>query len=189
VRPRRVLDAGCGDGWIAGSVVAPEVVCVDQSKAAVDSARARGLDAHIADIADLPFEEGEFDAVMCNNVLYHLVDRDGAIAELARVLRPGGRFVGIYPFEDHLVELDRALGQVWDPEDFTCDNGIAELERHFEHVECREAGGAVLWETAADLQSYLDAFVELAGELRAPEGPYPFVATRRKCVLVADRAA
>jgi hypothetical protein len=46
-----------------------------------------------------------------------------------------------------------------------------------------------VWLTRADLQEYLDAYVELVGELTAPAGPYPFVARRRNCVLVADKAA
>jgi SAM-dependent methyltransferase len=187
VHPRRVLDAGCGEGWIASTIAAPELVCVDRSEAAVEAARARGLDARVADVESLPFADGDFDAVMCNNVLYHVPDRDRALAELARVLRPGGRFVGIYGFADHLQELWDAIGDPWDPDDFGCASG-AELERHFARVECRPAGGAVLWETREDLQEYLDAFVEMVGALAAPDRPYPFVATRHKCVLVADKA-
>jgi SAM-dependent methyltransferase len=188
VHPRRVLDAGCGEGWIASTIAAPEVVCIDQSGAAVEATRARGLDARVADIEALPFADGEFDAVMCNNVLYHVPDRQRALAELARVLRSGGRFVGIYGFADHLQELWDTIGDPWDPDDFGCSNGPAELERHFARVECRAAGGAVLWETRDDLQEYLDTFVEMVGPLTAPDGPYPFVATRRRCVLVADKA-
>ena len=189
IRPRRVLDAGCGDGWIAASVVAPEVVCIDLSLAAVESARARGLDARVADVAELPFADGEFDAVMCNNVLYHLPDRQRGIAELARVLRAGGRLVGIYGFDDHLQELVNATAFPVESGEFGCDQGQAELAPHFDRVERREAGGAVLWETRDDVQAYLDAYVELAGELEAPDGPYPFVARRHKCVLVADKAS
>jgi SAM-dependent methyltransferase len=187
VHPQRVLDAGCGEGWIAASVAAPEVVCIDQSEAAVAAARARGLDARIGDIAELPFDDGAFDAVMCNNVLYHVPDRRQAVTELARVLRGGGRFVGIYGFRDHLQEVWDAVGDPWDPADFGCES-TDELGPHFARVECRQAEGAVLWETRGHLQAYLDAFVELVGPLNAPYGPYPFVATRHKCVLVADKA-
>ena len=54
VRPSRVLAVGAGDGTIASMVAAPEVVCVDQSEAAVEAARARGLDARLADVQALP---------------------------------------------------------------------------------------------------------------------------------------
>jgi SAM-dependent methyltransferase len=189
VRPRRVLDAGCGDGTISSLVAAPEVVCVDQSPAAVEAARARGLDARVADVQALPFQNGEFDVVMCNHVLYHVPDRDRALGELVRVLRPGGRFVGIYSDGGHHAELWEAVGDPWaDQPDFDCDSGAAELARHFERVERRRVGGASLWETRAHLQEFLDAYEELVGPLVAPEGPYPFVTERRKCVLVAERA-
>jgi SAM-dependent methyltransferase len=190
VRPRRVLDAGCGTAWLASAVAAPEVVCVDRSAAAVEAARARGLEARVADIEDLPFDDGAFDVVMCNHVLYHLADRERGLRELARVLRPGGRFVGIYNFRDHLREVWDAVGRVWDDQpDFDCETGAVELARQFARVECRATTGSVVWLTRADLQEYLDAYVELVGELTAPAGPYPFVARRRNCVLVADKAA
>jgi SAM-dependent methyltransferase len=188
VRPKRVLDAGCGDATLASMIAAPEVVCVDQSRAAVQAAKARGLEAHLAKIEELPFREGDFDVVMCNHVLYHVSDRDRALRELARVLRPGGgRLVGIYSSRGHHRELWEAVGDPWrDQPDFDCETGLSELSAHFARVEARRVGGASLWETREDLQSFLDAYVELVGPLNAPEGPYPFVTARRKCVLVAE---
>ena len=44
----------------------------------------------------------------------------------------------------------------------------------------------MLWVAREDLQRYLDAYVEMFGPLEAPDGPYPFVATRAKCVFLAD---
>jgi hypothetical protein len=61
------------------------------------------------------------------------------------------------------------------------------LERHFMHVEERHTEGQVMWETGDDLQRYLDAYVEMMGPMTAPDGPYPFKATRFNCVYVADR--
>ena len=188
VRPRRVLDAGAGGGDYAAVLAAPEVVCVDQSEAAVEAARARGLDAHVADVAALPFGDGEFDVVVCNHVLYHVRDRERAIGELARVLRPGGRFAGIYNFRDHLAGVWSAVGDPWlDQPDFDCESGRNELGRNFLRVECRSTRGSVVWLTRDDLQAYLDAYLELLGPLVAPEGPYPFVADRHNCVLVAHK--
>jgi SAM-dependent methyltransferase len=187
-RPQRVLDAGSGRAELARLVVAPEVVCVDSSPAAVDAARALGLEAHLGDVEDLPFADASFDVVTCNWVLYHLPDVDRGLAELARVLRPGGRFVGIYNRRDNLRTLWSAVRDPWPADDFDCENGVAALERHFVRVERRDTGGEVLWEDRGALQAYLDAFVELAGELRAPAGPYPFRDTRANCVLVAEKA-
>jgi SAM-dependent methyltransferase len=187
-RPRRVLDAGSGRAELARLIAAPEVVCVDSSPAAVDAARALGLEAVRGDLDDLPFAYESFDVVTCNWVLYHLADVDRGLAELARVLRPGGRFVGIYNRRDNLRALWSAVGDPWPVDDFGCEKGVAALERHFVRVERRDTDGEVLWEDREALQTYLDAFVELAGEVRAPAGPYPFRDMRANCILVAEKA-
>jgi SAM-dependent methyltransferase len=188
VRPGKVLDAGSGDGGLAALVVGAEVVCLDQSEAAIEGARRRGLEAVRGDIAALPFADGEFDAVMCNWTLYHLPDVDRGLSELARVLRPGGRFVGIYNRAGHLAEAWEAAGHRWPDDPFSGENGTALLARHFARVERRDTGGEVLWQDRVSFQTYLDAYAELAGPLRAPDGPYPLRASRRNCVFVADRA-
>jgi len=106
VRPRRVLDAGCGSGDWATLIAAPEVFGVDSSEAAVAAARVRGVEAVVGDVADLPFEDESFDVVMCNAVLYHLPVPNAGLREFARVLRAGGRFVGGYTVvPEHLDEL------------------------------------------------------------------------------------
>src|SRR5437879_2650669 len=89
VRPKRVLDAGCGGGECAALIAAPEVIGVDLSPAATRATRSRGVQACRADLQHLPFTDASFDAVACNWVLYHLPDRDRGISELARVLSPG----------------------------------------------------------------------------------------------------
>ena len=135
-RPRRVLDAGCGNAEFAALVAAPEVVCVDASSAAVEQARGRRLRAEVAHIERLPFADEEFDLVTCNHVLYHLEDVEAGVAEIARVLRPGGRFVGVYNCRDHLAELwELVADSVWDREFFGCESGPDVLRRYFRRVE------------------------------------------------------
>jgi SAM-dependent methyltransferase len=184
-RPQRVLDAGCGDGALAALLTVPEVVCCDQSLAAVEAARARGLEASQADIQALPFEDASFDVVMCNWTLYHVADLDRGLRELARVCRPDGRFVGAYNLPGHLGEVWEAVGSPLPADTFNGANGVAPLGRHFDAVERRDTAGDVLWENREALQSYLDAYRELLGKVEAPEGPFPFRAGRRNCVLMA----
>lgn len=187
VRPTRVLDAGCGSGDFAALLTAPDVRCVDISPAAVDAARARGLRAEVSDIQKLPFPDGAFDVSVANWVLYHVHDRALAIAELARVLTPTGRFVGCYNAPGHLHELWSTIGVSVAVDDFNSDNGPAELRRSLRQVQAREVLSEVVWETHDRLQAYLNAYRTMYGSLRAPDGPYPFRATRRNVVLVADR--
>ncbi len=185
MRPHRVLDAGCGDGIFARAIAAPVVIGVDSSPAMVERARSRGVDARLATIEELPFADGEFDVVVCNWVLYHLEDLERGIAELARVVRPGGRFVGVYNREHHMDELwQRVRPELGADPDYD-----VELRGSFVRVEHRDTEAATLWETPTDLQRFLDAFVELVGPLTAPEGPYPFRVTRRNRVYVAERPA
>lgn len=97
----RVLDFGCGQGTIsvglAKAVEPGELHGIDvetsQVVAATEAARAGGHDNavfQVGDVTDLPFEDGWFDVVHCNAVLMHVPDTASALAEIARVLKPGG---------------------------------------------------------------------------------------------------
>ena len=92
----RVLDVGCGDGQIARALAAHgcAVVGVDPTERNLEVARERGGGPEYikGEAADLPFDDASFDAVVACLVFEHIDDLDGAIAEVARVLRPGGQF-------------------------------------------------------------------------------------------------
>ena len=89
----RVLEAGCGTGMILKEVAprAREAFGVDLSPGMLASARARNLKVVHGSITDLPFASGEFDVVYAFKVLAHVERIERALAELARVVRPGGR--------------------------------------------------------------------------------------------------
>lgn len=93
-RRRRLLEVGTGPGIDAAAFQAAgfEVAGVDLSPAHVELARAAGIDARVAAAQSLPFEDDSFDALWSMSVLMHLPDPDldAALAEFARVLRPGG---------------------------------------------------------------------------------------------------
>jgi 2-polyprenyl-6-hydroxyphenyl methylase/3-demethylubiquinone-9 3-methyltransferase len=94
----RVLDAGCGGGFLTNALAAAGYAAagVDRSRASLAQARARDATGtasyHAGDLVGLPFPDGAFDAVCAMDVLEHIEALDRAVAELARVLRPGGLF-------------------------------------------------------------------------------------------------
>ncbi len=94
---QRVLDVGTGEGQLARLAVADgaRVVGVDPTVAQLTVARARdgGVAYARANAEALPFADGSFDAVVVCLVFEHIVDYRPAIAEIARVLETGGRFV------------------------------------------------------------------------------------------------
>ncbi|GAA4759349.1 class I SAM-dependent methyltransferase [Actinomycetospora chibensis] len=98
-----VLDAGCGEGYM-GRLLAERgarVVGADISDSLVDAARAHedaerlGLRYEVASLEDLTEPDDSFDLVVCNHVLSDVADPGRALAELGRVLRPGGRLVAL----------------------------------------------------------------------------------------------
>lgn len=101
----QVLEVGCGIG-VGALILAREHSCqvtaVDRSDAMLDWARQRAATAGVsyriefqhADLDRLPFSGNSFDAVVAESVLSYVDDKEAAIAELVRVVKPGGR-VGI----------------------------------------------------------------------------------------------
>ncbi|WP_217213006.1 class I SAM-dependent methyltransferase [Streptomyces sp. AC550_RSS872] len=90
----RVLDVGTGPGTVAAAACArgARVTAVDAEPTMVELAvrAAPSADVRVAVLPELPFRDGEFDAVVANFVLNHVGRPKAALAELRRVLRPNG---------------------------------------------------------------------------------------------------
>lgn len=97
----RVLDFGCGPGTIsvglAEAVTPGELHGVDMEESQValarSAARAKELENaffRVGDATDLPFEDGFFDVAHCHRLLIHVPDTRAVLAEVKRVLKPGG---------------------------------------------------------------------------------------------------
>lgn len=102
LKDRRVLDAGCGTGYLSRRLAQEGaiVVGVDFSRGLLAFARREemasplGVTYHEGDLAEVPFlEDGSFDVAVSNMVLQDVRRYREAVAEIFRVLRPGGRFV------------------------------------------------------------------------------------------------
>lgn len=166
-----VLSVGCGPGdlWPDVAERVPDgwsLTLTDLSAGMLETASERlWVDLTdrtafaVADAATLPFRDGSFDAVTANHMLYHVPERDTAIAELARVLRPGGRLYAttngdgnmrrIYDVLEAVIGHRPAHGS-----EFTLQNGREQLERHFESVECRRFDDALLVDEVEPLVRY-----------------------------------
>jgi SAM-dependent methyltransferase len=111
LRPRpgkRILDVGCGTGTAEVSLARLRLsqihlfgvdIVVDRLRHAYTVTR--GINARVgyaaADACRLPFAEASFDSTYCVAVLQHIRDLSGALVELARVTRPGGRVLVVEP--------------------------------------------------------------------------------------------
>jgi ubiquinone/menaquinone biosynthesis C-methylase UbiE len=97
-----VLDLGCGTGAVALHLASRRITveAVDHSPGMIEVARdkaeraglAERITFHVGDIHDLPFDSGRFDGVTCQRVLHHISDPATVLAEVDRVLKPGGFF-------------------------------------------------------------------------------------------------
>jgi SAM-dependent methyltransferase len=108
----RALDVGCGIGDMLR--FRPGMVGVDVDPRSVGWCRAQGLNAVQMELDRLPFSDGGFDSVNLDNVLEHLVEPRPLLAEIRRVLAPGGRFLigvpgtkGYASDSDHKIFYDR----------------------------------------------------------------------------------
>ena len=117
----KVLDVGCGTGTLAialrakvgpgGEVVgldaAPEMIAVARDKAAK---RGADIDFRVGLIEEIPFPDDSFDLVLSSLMLHHLPEnvRQEGLAEIRRVLKPGGRFLVV----DLSVHGDSFVGHV-----------------------------------------------------------------------------
>jgi SAM-dependent methyltransferase len=189
IAPRRVLEVGCGQGWLSERIqreLGSHVVALDQSDHMVELTRRRGVEAIVGDVQALPFEDGSFDCAAAAWMLYHAMDLDEALAELARVLVPGGRLVAVTNSRDHLGELADLLGVERPEYCFSAENGEAKLRAHFSRTERREAYGWVTFPSRAEAQEHVDHMILWQGR-QLPDFDGPLRVRRTPVILVAHK--
>jgi SAM-dependent methyltransferase len=106
----RILDAGCGTGAALDALrgrADVAVAGVDPSSTMIAAARRRlgtCADLHTVSIGEMPFAEASFDAVLLLNVLYFSDAEGRMVADLHRVLKPGGRLIA---YVTHRATMER----------------------------------------------------------------------------------
>jgi len=192
LRPRRVLEVGGGQGELAERMqaeLAAEVTFLDQSERMVELARARGIaDAHVGDVQRLPFGSERFDTVVAAWMLYHVEDLEHGIAELARVLQPGGRLVAVTNSVRHLEELRLLFGTFMEGYErrFNAENGEAILRRSFDRIERTDTDVVAVVDDREVLDGYRDSLLYETRPL-PDELALPFRVHGRTSIFVATK--
>lgn len=120
----RVLEVGCGDGalWTCRHKELPRpisIVLSDISDGMIRDVRRnirqdlQSFTFQVFDCANIPYADNTFDLVIANHVLFYADDLPGTLQELARVLRPGGRFICSSYSSRHMHEI-RDLVRLFD---------------------------------------------------------------------------
>lgn len=170
-----VLECGCGPGWlwrnnlqripkechITVTDLSPGMVAEAEAALSSVSYDFRFFDA---DIMHLPFEDEAFDIVIANHMLYHVPDRQKALAEVRRVLRGDGRFIAATIGKNHMLEL-RDLRKELTPGVatiqaqvsgmFSLENGWSQLAPWFRHIELFKYANQLLVTNVDDLLAYV----------------------------------
>ncbi len=172
VAGRRILDAGCGSGPLFAALRdrGAAVTGFDKSAGMLELARRRlgdDADLRVADLAGpLPYRDGAFDDVIASLVLHYLQDWTAPLAELRRVLRPGGRLIASV---DHPLQGHPLLRP-----------GVDYFATHQYSIEPATPGGLrlVLWHRP--LPAMISAFTTAGFRIAAIDEPLPAPDTPRE---------
>ena len=187
--PARVLGVGCGRGEFAAQMQGHgiEVLALDQSEQMVQLASARGVDARVGGVQELPFADDSFDAVVANFMLYHLAELDQALGELARV---APALVAATMGYDQLREMWDLVGRDLSKRKglFMRETGEEILRAHYDAVRMIDLPATVEM-SADDMRTYIENSVahrHLAD--RVPDFEGTRTVTASTAVFVASRS-
>ena len=136
-----------GDGTLAVFDIQQEML--DHVKREADKRGLTNIEPTLGDAQSLPYDDGTFDAAYLVTVLGEIPDQDAALRELARVIRPGGRFVVGELFGDpHMVTL-RKLRERAERHGFRFERRLGTPLAYFARFEAVAKGAAAAGEAAA----------------------------------------
>jgi ubiquinone/menaquinone biosynthesis C-methylase UbiE len=169
VANKDVLEIGAGTGllWQYVNHETARLTLTDFSSAMVEQLRnVNGARVQQCDATDLPFADGSFDLVIANHMLYHVDSPDAALAQFARVLRPGGQLVVCLNGRDHLEELlvlGEAVGRtskILHNASITAETAPGFIKRHFVNVEALNSPGDFEVPNPGPVLEYLNSWAE-----------------------------
>lgn len=186
----RILEVGAGPAglWAENLDRLPpgwRVTLTDLSEGMVTTARERLAQAgapadaftiEVADIEQLPYADASFDVAIANHMLYHVPDRSVALAQLRRILRPGGALLAATNGKENMRELDGLLAPFTSHADdkewrasfrraFTLENGAEQLspffdgatiERYEDSLRVTDANALIAYVLSIDIPALRD---------------------------------
>lgn len=172
----KVLEIGCGTGslWIGHDDIIAELdslVLTDLLQGMLETAEANlgkssNVKYQLADIQDLPFEDGSFDIIIANSMLYHVPNLGKGLSEVRRVLKGDGRFycatLGKNNFMEEIAKWFKLGGESFTPNyNFTMQNGKSKLQSAFSDIEARLYDDSLHITDIDDLVTYLSSLSSL----------------------------
>ncbi|HNT25721.1 MAG TPA: methyltransferase domain-containing protein [Anaerolineales bacterium] len=171
-----LLELGCGPGglWFDNLGRIPpgwKITLSDFSPGMVEESQRKlgasgPFDFRVVDAQQIPFEDSSLDAVIANHMLYHVPDRPKALAEIQRVLKPGGHLYAatngqnnLHEIHELMLEIDPDLEhrarQTFGVSEFTLENGTAQLAPYFSSVVIRPYPDDLVVTEAEPLIAYI----------------------------------
>ncbi|WP_160686987.1 methyltransferase domain-containing protein [Clostridium sp. C2-6-12] len=150
-----VLELGCGNGslWIRNVDRIPKnckITLTDISEGMLEDARqnlgdySKKLNFNRVDAQNIPYEDNSFDVVIADHIFYHISDKQKALSEIKRVLKPKGYLYLATIGKNHLIELRELLKEFKSniviaqsdfAEDFGLENGATQISNYFDTIE------------------------------------------------------
>lgn len=176
----RVLELGCGAGsmWAACAKRIPSgwnITLSDFSAGMLQAAWrnlvviGRSFKFEQIDAQEIPYVDESFDIVIANHMLYHVPERPKALAEIRRVLKPGGHLVATTIGVNHLKEMSSWFERIGAEMDFSAENnpfslenGQEQLAAFFGKVETRRYADSLHIRETAPLLDYLRSSMRAA---------------------------
>lgn len=175
----RVIDIGCGAGAYVADCLerTTRYVAGDLSFGMLASLSRPGLSRVNLNVQTLPFASHQADVVLANHMLYHVANKERAVAEIRRLLRPGGRLLATTNSKYNMAELSQLLqavatrlaftqpGQIIPPIlDFNLEDGDRWLRPYFATVSRRDLPGALIFPAPQPVIDYLASMRERYGQ-------------------------